>query len=122
MTQLSREQVLERWRHISLPWWNLRSGLLRSQTILKSDMLEFGSIKFRSADSGVGGQRNNPIHESSSGVVKIDGRGNLAIFNGNASNSVWSTNISIKVLEKTSSALSYKLLDSKPGFSSRKQE
>ncbi|KAK9089571.1 hypothetical protein Scep_028653 [Stephania cephalantha] len=56
--------------------------------------------------------RNNPVNESSSGVVKIDGRGNLAIFNGNASNSVWSTNISIKVTKKASSALSYKLLDS----------
>ncbi|KAK9084978.1 hypothetical protein Sjap_025389 [Stephania japonica] len=57
--------------------------------------------------------RNNPINDSLSGVVKIYGPGNLAIFNGNASNPVWSTNISTTVTEKTSSsALSYKLLDS----------
>ncbi|KAK9092215.1 hypothetical protein Syun_027126 [Stephania yunnanensis] len=56
--------------------------------------------------------RNNPINNSSSGVVKIDHRGNLAIFDGNSSNPVWSTNISIPITEKTnSSTMFYKLLD-----------
>ncbi|KAK9089537.1 hypothetical protein Scep_028619 [Stephania cephalantha] len=57
--------------------------------------------------------RDNPINNSSSGVVKIDHNGNLAIFDGNSSNPVWSTNISIPITEKTnSSTMFYKLLDS----------
>ncbi|KAK9092256.1 hypothetical protein Syun_027167 [Stephania yunnanensis] len=57
--------------------------------------------------------RDNPINNSSSGVVKIDHNGNLVIFDGNSSNTVWSTNISIPITEKTnSSTMFYKLLDS----------
>ncbi|KAK9084992.1 hypothetical protein Sjap_025403 [Stephania japonica] len=56
--------------------------------------------------------RNNPIHNSSRGIVKMVERGNLAVFNGNASNPVWSTNISIPISKKiNSSSLFYKLLD-----------
>ncbi|KAK9084995.1 hypothetical protein Sjap_025406 [Stephania japonica] len=57
--------------------------------------------------------RNNPINNSSSGVVKVDSRGNLAIFDGNSSNPVWSTNVSIPISGNiNSSSLYYKLLDS----------
>ncbi|KAK9089552.1 hypothetical protein Scep_028634 [Stephania cephalantha] len=57
--------------------------------------------------------RNNPIINSSSGVVKVDYRGNLAIFDGNSSNPVWSTNVSIPISGNiNSSSLFYKLLDS----------
>ncbi|KAK9085002.1 hypothetical protein Sjap_025413 [Stephania japonica] len=55
--------------------------------------------------------RNNPVNDSSSGVAKVDERGNLGIFNGNASTPVWTTNISIPNSDKNSS-LFYKLLDS----------
>ncbi|KAK9092244.1 hypothetical protein Syun_027155 [Stephania yunnanensis] len=58
--------------------------------------------------------RDNPINNSSSGVVKIDHNGNLAIFDGNSSNPVWSTNISIPITEKTNSSTMFcKLLDSR---------
>ncbi|KAK9092252.1 hypothetical protein Syun_027163 [Stephania yunnanensis] len=57
--------------------------------------------------------RDNPINNSSSGVFKINHSGNLAIFDGNSSNPVRSTNISISITEKTnSSTMFYKLLDS----------
>ncbi|KAK9085003.1 hypothetical protein Sjap_025414 [Stephania japonica] len=55
--------------------------------------------------------RNNPVNDSSSGVAKVDERGNIGIFNGNASTPVWTTNISIPNNDKNSS-LSYKILDS----------
>ncbi|KAK9092211.1 hypothetical protein Syun_027122 [Stephania yunnanensis] len=56
---------------------------------------------------------NNPINDSSSGVVKIDGRGNLAIFNGNSSYPVWLTKVSIPISDNIDfSTLTYKLLDS----------
>ncbi|KAK9089540.1 hypothetical protein Scep_028622 [Stephania cephalantha] len=58
--------------------------------------------------------RNNPIiNTSSSGVAKVDERGNLGIFNGiNASTPVWSTNISIPANSDKTTSLFYKLLDS----------
>ncbi|KAK9092235.1 hypothetical protein Syun_027146 [Stephania yunnanensis] len=56
--------------------------------------------------------RDNPIHDSSQGIVKIVERGNLAIFSGSSSNPVWSTNVSIPNSKKiNSSSLFYKLLD-----------
>ncbi|KAK9089558.1 hypothetical protein Scep_028640 [Stephania cephalantha] len=56
--------------------------------------------------------RDNPINNnSSSGVVKVDELGKLAIFNANSSpNPLWSANISATA-NTTSSTLSYKLLD-----------
>ncbi|KAK9089560.1 hypothetical protein Scep_028642 [Stephania cephalantha] len=41
--------------------------------------------------------RNSPVYDSSSGVMKFDRRRNLAIFNGNAVDPVWSTNITIPI-------------------------
>ncbi|KAK9092223.1 hypothetical protein Syun_027134 [Stephania yunnanensis] len=41
--------------------------------------------------------RNSPVYDSSSGVMKFNGRRNLAIFNGNAVDPVWSTNITIPI-------------------------
>ncbi|KAK8517372.1 hypothetical protein V6N12_032564 [Hibiscus sabdariffa] len=38
--------------------------------------------------------RDNPINDTS-GILRIDGRGNLALFQGNQTLPVWSTNISI---------------------------
>ncbi|KAK9092261.1 hypothetical protein Syun_027172 [Stephania yunnanensis] len=57
--------------------------------------------------------RDNPVTNSSSGVLQIDGdTGNLSIFDGNSSTPVWSTNISIPISPPTnSSTLFYKLLD-----------
>ncbi|KAK9092189.1 hypothetical protein Syun_027100 [Stephania yunnanensis] len=56
--------------------------------------------------------RNNPINTSSP-LLKIDDRSNLAIFNGNQTTPVWSTNLSLPITQKTSSSsLFYKLLDS----------
>ncbi|KAK9085009.1 hypothetical protein Sjap_025420 [Stephania japonica] len=57
--------------------------------------------------------RNNPINNSS-GVIKIDDRGNLAIFNGNSSNPVWSNNVPLPsrfIYNMNSSTLLYQLLD-----------
>ncbi|KAK9096468.1 hypothetical protein Sjap_021965 [Stephania japonica] len=51
--------------------------------------------------------RDNPINNTSTGVVKIDDKGSLGIFNGNSSNPVWSINVSIPI-----SGLFYKLMDS----------
>ncbi|KAK9084982.1 hypothetical protein Sjap_025393 [Stephania japonica] len=57
--------------------------------------------------------RDNPMNNSSSWVVKIGNRGNLGIFDGNSSNPVWSTNISILISDYiNSSTMFYKLLDS----------
>ncbi|KAK9089543.1 hypothetical protein Scep_028625 [Stephania cephalantha] len=58
--------------------------------------------------------RADPINSSSSsGLLKMDNRANLVIFNGNQTNPVWSNNISVPTTEKTnSSSLFYKLLDS----------
>ncbi|KAK9084998.1 hypothetical protein Sjap_025409 [Stephania japonica] len=57
--------------------------------------------------------RNNPVNASSSGIVKMDERGNLVILNGNVSKPVWSTNVSIPINDNiNSSSLVYKLLDS----------
>ncbi|KAK9084974.1 hypothetical protein Sjap_025385 [Stephania japonica] len=57
--------------------------------------------------------RNNPINDSSLGVLKVDGRGNLAIFNGNSSNQVWSTSVPILITDNISSpTVICKLLDS----------
>ncbi|KAK9089562.1 hypothetical protein Scep_028644 [Stephania cephalantha] len=57
--------------------------------------------------------REDPINGSSSGVVKVDERGNLGIFNGNASTTpIWSTNVSIPISNKNSFLFYYKLLDS----------
>ncbi|KAK9084973.1 hypothetical protein Sjap_025384 [Stephania japonica] len=56
--------------------------------------------------------RNSPINNSSSVVVKIDNKANLAIFDGNSSNPVWSTQVSIPLTDNiNSSSLFYKLLD-----------
>ncbi|KAK9092195.1 hypothetical protein Syun_027106 [Stephania yunnanensis] len=59
--------------------------------------------------------RNNPINNSSSLVAKIGYKGNLVIFDGNSSDPVWSTNVSIPISTDhhsiNSSALFYKLLD-----------
>ncbi|KAK9092190.1 hypothetical protein Syun_027101 [Stephania yunnanensis] len=59
--------------------------------------------------------RNNPINNSSSLVAKIGYKGNLVIFDGNSSDHVWSTNVSIPISTDhhsiNSSALFYKLLD-----------
>ncbi|KAK9092239.1 hypothetical protein Syun_027150 [Stephania yunnanensis] len=57
--------------------------------------------------------RNNPINTSSSGVAKVDERGNLGIFNGmNSSTPVWATNISKQTNSDKNTSLFYKLLDS----------
>ncbi|KAK9092204.1 hypothetical protein Syun_027115 [Stephania yunnanensis] len=57
--------------------------------------------------------RANPINSSSSGLLGIDSRANLVIFDGNQTNPVWSNNVSIPITEITnSSSLFYKLLDS----------
>ncbi|KAK9084980.1 hypothetical protein Sjap_025391 [Stephania japonica] len=57
--------------------------------------------------------RANPIDISSSGALRVDNRANLVIFNGNQTNPVWSSNVSIPITEKTnSSSLFYRLLDS----------
>ncbi|KAK9092216.1 hypothetical protein Syun_027127 [Stephania yunnanensis] len=57
--------------------------------------------------------RDNPTNSSSSWVVKIGNRGNLVISDGNSSNQVWSTNISILISDYiNSSTMYYKLLDS----------
>ncbi|KAK9092213.1 hypothetical protein Syun_027124 [Stephania yunnanensis] len=57
--------------------------------------------------------RANPINSSSSGLIRIDSRANLVIFDGNQTNPVWSNNVSIPITEITnSSSLFYKLLDS----------
>ncbi|KAK9084988.1 hypothetical protein Sjap_025399 [Stephania japonica] len=53
--------------------------------------------------------RNNPVYDSSHGVMKFDGRRNLAIFNGNATDPVWSTNSSVPI---GGSSTVCKLLDS----------
>ncbi|KAK9085000.1 hypothetical protein Sjap_025411 [Stephania japonica] len=56
--------------------------------------------------------RDNPIHNSSRGILKIVEQGNLAIFNGSSSNPVWTTNVSIPIRKKiNSTTLFYKLLD-----------
>ncbi|KAK9100349.1 hypothetical protein Scep_023779 [Stephania cephalantha] len=47
--------------------------------------------------------RDDPINGYSSGVAKVDGRGNLGIFNGEASNPVWSTNVSVPISDRISS-------------------
>ncbi|KAK9098334.1 hypothetical protein Syun_025379 [Stephania yunnanensis] len=54
--------------------------------------------------------RDDPINGYSSGVAKVDGRGNLCIFDGEASNPVWSTNVSVAISDRISS-LFYKILD-----------
>ncbi|KAK9130466.1 hypothetical protein Sjap_010953 [Stephania japonica] len=54
--------------------------------------------------------RDNPINGSSPGVAKVYGRGNLGIFDEEASNPVWSTNVSFSISNRTSS-LFYKLLE-----------
>ncbi|KAK9092222.1 hypothetical protein Syun_027133 [Stephania yunnanensis] len=57
--------------------------------------------------------REDPINGSSSGVVKVDERGNLGIFNGNASTTpIWSTKVSILISNKNSFLFYYKLLNS----------
>ncbi|KAK9092236.1 hypothetical protein Syun_027147 [Stephania yunnanensis] len=59
--------------------------------------------------------RDKPINNSSSGIVNIDVKGNLAIFNGNSSSNyaIWLTNISSTISDNiNSSTLFYKLLDS----------
>ncbi|KAK9089566.1 hypothetical protein Scep_028648 [Stephania cephalantha] len=57
--------------------------------------------------------RANPINSSSSGLLRIDSRPNLVIFDGNQTNPVWSNNVSIPITERTNpSSLFYKLLDS----------
>ncbi|KAK9092219.1 hypothetical protein Syun_027130 [Stephania yunnanensis] len=56
--------------------------------------------------------RHNPINNSSHGVLKIDDRGNLAIFDANSSSSVWSTSIALPISPtNNTSTLFYKLLD-----------
>ncbi|KAK9092228.1 hypothetical protein Syun_027139 [Stephania yunnanensis] len=51
--------------------------------------------------------RDNPINNSSTGVVKIDDKGSLVIIDGNSSDPVWSTNVSIPI-----KGLFYKLMES----------
>ncbi|KAK9092217.1 hypothetical protein Syun_027128 [Stephania yunnanensis] len=56
--------------------------------------------------------RDSPINNSSSGVVKVDDRGNLVIFDGNSTSPVWSTSIALPISPaNNTSTLFYKLLD-----------
>ncbi|KAK9092255.1 hypothetical protein Syun_027166 [Stephania yunnanensis] len=55
--------------------------------------------------------RNNPMKDSSMGVLKINEDGNLAIFNGNEADPVWSTKVSVPMSDNISSTLIYKLLN-----------
>ncbi|KAK9092233.1 hypothetical protein Syun_027144 [Stephania yunnanensis] len=55
--------------------------------------------------------RDNPVRNSSSGILKIAERGNLAIYNASSTNPVWSTNASLPGSKYIKPTLIYMLLD-----------
>ncbi|KAK9092267.1 hypothetical protein Syun_027178 [Stephania yunnanensis] len=55
--------------------------------------------------------RDNPVQNSSLGILKISERGNLAIYNASSTNPVWSTNASLPGSKYIKPTLIYMLLD-----------